>query len=130
MPFTPLTGFDPCAKELYVIPKEMAPFMQHMTSALDYKYHDADSARFVSGGAQWRACARVQTALMQGRKWLGQASDDNVREIQEAEVNFRPDYANSLEGTLKHDQLAVLEELRQYMSQDTFDKMHPGTTSY
>lgn len=103
---------------------------QNMISPLDYKYHDAKLAEYISGGAIWKACALVQFALMRGREHFSQATEKNVAEMQEAYERFRPWSADEIEGKIHHDQLAVLAELKGYVSQDTFDKMHPGTTSY
>ncbi|MFH1054072.1 MAG: lyase family protein [Candidatus Woesearchaeota archaeon] len=109
---------------------ELREQRQMMIHPVDYKYWDKDVADCISGAAQWRACANVQVQLMAARHQFGLANDENVQEMQRAYKLFSPANANDLEGELRHDQLAVIAELSKYTSQDTHDKMHPGTTSY
>ncbi len=104
---------------------------QLMICPLDYKYYDEKLAQYISGAATWRACAEVQVALMRGRLHFGKATAENVAEMEAAFKIFSPADTHDLEEKVtRQDQLAVLREFRKYVIQDTYDKMHPGTTSY
>ncbi|MFH1316850.1 MAG: lyase family protein [Candidatus Woesearchaeota archaeon] len=123
-------SYEQLEQQVAHLTTELREQRQMMIHPLDYKYWDNDIAAHISGAAQWKACANVQVQLMVARHQFGMANVQNVQEMQNAYLQFSPANADDLEGELRHDQLAVIAELGKYVSQDTRDKMHPGTTSY
>jgi len=93
---------------------------------------DANPLRkYLSDGAEWRECAAIQLLLLQARHHFGQATTEQVAEVERALEKFSPANAALLEEKVtKHDQLAVLEELGRHISPETKALLHPGTTSY
>jgi len=86
---------------------------------------------FLSAEAEWRMCAQVQYILLETRMEFGKAEQRHVDEVKLALPRFSPLNAALLEEKVtKHDQLAVLEEIGRYISEETKALMHPGTTSY
>lgn len=86
---------------------------------------------YLSAEAEWRAFALVQRALLATRVEFGLAEQRHLDEIDKAIEKFDPLNAALLEeGPVKHDQLAVLDELGNHMSEETKALLHPGTTSY
>ena len=49
---------------------------------LDFKYHDAELVPYLSAAAEVRYCVDVHTALMDGLREFGLATEDNVRELE------------------------------------------------
>ena len=85
---------------------------------------------FLSAEADWMMCANVQLRLLETRAEFGKAKQRHVEEVRSAVRMFDPLNAALLEDKLKHDQLAVIEELGRYISPETKALLHPGTTSY
>ncbi len=87
---------------------------------------------YLTPEAEWRAFANVQHAFIQTRHEYGQATAAQVKEVEEALKKIDPLNMALLEEhkDLKHDQLAVIEEIGRYVSPETKALLHPGTTSY
>ena len=85
---------------------------------------------FLSAEAEWRMFASVQRVFLETRVEFGQAQKKHLDEMKNAVSKFDPLNAALLEGKLRHDQLAVLEELGRHVSPETKALLHPGTTSY
>ena len=86
---------------------------------------------YLSADAEWRECAKIQYILLETRGEYGQASEEQVKEVEQALERFSPLNASLLEKKVTHhDQLAVIEELGRYISPETKALLHPGTTSY
>lgn len=99
----------------------------------DGKYASAsDELReYLSAEAEWRACARVQLALLETRAEFALAKPENVSEVEEALQRISPVNMSLLESKVtRHDQLAVIEEIGRFVSPETKALLHPGTTSY
>jgi len=99
----------------------------------DAKYRkSSDSLReYLSAGAEWFACADVEKALMETLVEYGKAKQKNLDEVDNALRKISPLEMERLEAEVtKHDQLAVIEELGKYVSQETKALFHPGTTSF
>ena len=80
----------------------------------DGKYGEAmDSLRdYITPRAEWFECARIQKILLETRMEFGQATQENVREAEEALKNISLLNMNLLEKKVtRHDQLAVIEEM-------------------
>lgn len=122
--------YEELEQKVAALEKKLIEQRQDMVCPLDYKYDDPEIKKHISSAAVWRGCAEVQLALMKGRLHFEKATPENVAEMEHALTQFSPANADKLEGKLRHDQLAVIAELAKYVSQDTADKMHPGTTSY
>jgi len=108
-------------------------FRMQCVSPDEGKYgEDADSLRpYLSEDAEWRGCAFVQKILIETRAEFGQATPQQVKEVEEALSRFDPANASLLEKRVTHhDQLAVLAELGRYVPVSTLALLHPGTTSY
>jgi adenylosuccinate lyase len=103
-------------------------------SPLDAKYADQTQPmqEYLSVGAEWLGCVRVQRTLLETRVEFGQAKPGNLAELDAAIPNINPANIALLEDheKLRHDQLAVLEELGRHISPETKALLHPGTTSY
>ena len=98
---------------------------------LDYKYHSPELVPYISAEGEVRHCAKVQAALMEGMRKFGLAEERNVKEIRAAVPLISAADVYSLEANVtKHDQIAILVALAEYVSKDTANLMHPGTTSY
>jgi len=99
----------------------------------DAKYRKASQklADYLTADGEWRAFAYVQRVLLETRVEFGQAEKRHLAELDEALRKFSPLNASMLEDKVtKHDQLAVLEELGRFVSEETKSLLHPGTTSY
>ena len=95
-----------------------------------YARESAKLAPYISAAAEWSMCARIQLVLLETRAEFGQARQEHVAAVRAAVQQFDPLNAALLEGRLRHDQLAVLEELGRWMPQEIKALLHPGTTSY
>ncbi|MBR9675519.1 hypothetical protein GOV05_00765 [Candidatus Woesearchaeota archaeon] len=91
-----------------------------------------DLAFYLSAHAEWMACAWVQKVLLETRVEFGQAKKENLEELEDALTDISPANMNLLEADprIRHDQLAVLEEIGRFVSEETKALLHPGTTSY
>ncbi len=99
----------------------------------DAKYGKASIPlkKYLSAAAEWKACAYVQKVLLETRVEFGQAEQWNIDEVNSALGKIDPLNMALLEGEItKHDQLAVIEEVGRFVSQETKALLHPGTTSY
>lgn len=86
---------------------------------------------YLTPGAEWEACAEVQLALLKTRKEFGQAEQKHIDELEDAIEKIDPLNIQLIESEVTHhDQLAVLEELGRYISDETAALLYPGTTSY
>jgi len=121
---------------------------------IDVKYRHEELIPFLSFAAEARYCVKVHAALMKGLKKYGKATEQNVKEMEEAVDKASPALIYELEDKITHhDQQAVImslrgvrteqleeaqkeisEELHGYfaglVSEDTARRIHPGTTSY
>lgn len=98
---------------------------------IDYKYYHPELVPYISAAGEVRGCAKVHVALMRGLEHFGLATPQNVAEAQEALDRISPANVFHLESEVtKHDQLALIKEMEQYVSASTGVRMHPGTTSY
>jgi len=97
----------------------------------DGKYAKTLLRESVSPYAEWLACAKVQRELLAVRVDCGQAKQWNLSELDAAISKIDPLNISLLEEKVtKHDQLALLEELGRFVSEETKALLHPGTTSY
>jgi len=98
----------------------------------DGKYGDSidPMRRFLSPEAEWNNCAKLQHVLLETRAEFGQATSAQVDEVKMALRRIDPLNMALLENKLKHDQLAVIEEIGRFVSPGTKALLHPGTTSY
>lgn len=99
----------------------------------DAKYAGASSALagYLSAEAEWLACAYVQKVLLETRAEFDKAGPGNVDEMGEAYGKVHPFSMALIESKVtRHDQLAVIEEIGRYVSEETKSLLHPGTTSY
>ncbi len=85
---------------------------------------------YLSAEAEWRTCAFVQKVLLETRWDFGKAEEKHVREVEAALEKIDPLNIALLEDKIRHDQLAVIEEIGRYVSLETKALLHPGTTSY
>ncbi len=97
----------------------------------DYKYRDEALEPILSAEAEIKAYATVQTALMKGLYKFGLATEQNVKELEEAVNKIKASRVYYLEDNVtKHDINALNRALEELVSEDTARKIHPGTTSY
>jgi len=99
----------------------------------DAKYGKTSSKlkNYLSAAAEWKGCAYVQKVLLETRAEFGQAEQINVDEVSRALEKVDPlNMALLEEQVTRHDQLAVIEEIGRFVSQETKALLHPGTTSY
>jgi len=99
----------------------------------DAKYRKASEKLipYLTADAEWRAFALVQKVLLKTRVEFGQAEQRNLEEVEHALTRINPLNMDLLESRVtKHDQLAVIEEIGLYTSEETKALLHPGTTSY
>ena len=86
---------------------------------------------YLSAEAHWRACAEVQKVLLETRVEFGKAEQKHLDEVIAAIEKIDPLNMELIEKTItSHDQLAVIEEIGNYVSTETKALLHPGTTSY
>ncbi|MBI2106009.1 hypothetical protein HYT56_04200 [Candidatus Woesearchaeota archaeon] len=99
----------------------------------DGKY-GATSAKlsgYLSAEAEWLSCVYVQKILLETRVEFGNAEQRHVDEVAEALKKIDPLNITLLEAQVtRHDQLAVIEEMGRFVSEETKALLHPGTTSY
>lgn len=107
-------------------------FRMRCISPDDGKYgKKADPLReYLSAGAEWLQCAKIQKILIETRCKFGQATKKQVKEVENALEKVSPENMSLLEDKINHDQLAVIEEIGRYVSPETKALLHPGTTSY
>lgn len=98
----------------------------------DAKYwkSTAKVSPFLSAHAEWLGCAYVQRVLLETRVEFGRAEQHNLDEVDVALKKISPLNIALLEDELQHDQLAVIEEIGRFVSDETKSLLHPGTTSY
>lgn len=99
----------------------------------DAKYRKASEklSFYLSADAEWRACALVQKVLLETRVEFGQAEKRHLEEVESALTRISPLNIDLIESQItRHDQLAVIEEIGLYTSEETKALLHPGTTSY
>lgn len=102
-------------------------------SPIDAKYGKSSSKLkdYLSAAAEWFGCAYTQKVLLETRVMFGKAEQKHVDEVEEALEKIDPlNMALLEERVTKHDQLAVIEEIGRFVSQETKALLHPGTTSY
>jgi len=99
----------------------------------DAKYRNASEALtpYLSDEAERRTCAFIQYILLETRMEFGKAEQSHVDEVNEALKKISPLNISLLEDQVtRHDQLAVIEEIGRFVSEETKSLLHPGTTSY
>jgi len=75
--------------------------------------------------------AFVQKVLLETRVEFGKAEQKHLDEVISALPKISPLNMDLIEKQItKHDQLAVLEEIGRFVSEETKALLHPGTTSY
>jgi len=96
-----------------------------------YATTSAKLSGYLSAEAEWRCCAYVQKILLETRIEFGQAEQRHVDEVAKALKKIDPLNMALLEDKVtRHDQLAVIEEIGRFVSEETKALLHPGTTSY
>jgi len=107
-------------------------FSLRCVSPDDGKYIDATNglASYITSEAEWLTCADVQRVLLETRVEFGMAGEHNLSELRDALDQIDPLNMALLEDKIRHDQLAVIEELGRFVSSKTKALLHPGTTSY
>lgn len=85
---------------------------------------------YLSARAEWKTCEFVQKVLLETRVEFGKAEQRHLDEVNAALGKTSQLNMSLLERKLGHDQLAVIEEMGRYISQETKALLHPGTTSY
>ncbi|MFH1307657.1 MAG: lyase family protein [archaeon] len=98
----------------------------------DAKYRKASQKleHCLSASAEWRVCALVQEKLIETRVEFGQADRIYLEEVSQAVKKIIPLNIAYLEDAIRHDQLALIEELGRFISPEAKALLHPGTTSY
>lgn len=99
----------------------------------DAKYRKASEklSGYLSADAEWRTYAFVQWVCLEARVKFGQAEIKHLDDVDAALDKIIPlNMALLEEKVTKHDQLAVLEEIGRFVSEETKALLHPGTTSY
>ena len=108
-------------------------FSLNCISPDDGKYGESsrDLNMHLSAVAEWMGCVKVQEMLLETRVEFGQAETKHLEELRKSIALLDPLNMALLESKVtKHDQLAVLEEIGRYVSQETKALLHPGTTAY
>lgn len=121
------------ADKLSTEERARAEFVMQCISPDDSKYSKASQklVPYLSARAEWVTCAYVQRVLLETRMEFGQAEKKHLDEIDAALPKINPVNMSLLEEKVtRHDQLAVLEELGRFVSEETKALLHPGTTSY
>lgn len=95
-----------------------------------YKKATKDLVGYLSAEAEWFTCALIQRVLLETRKEFGQAEQKHLDEFDKAWSKLSALNMSLIEGEIKHDQLAVIEEIGRFVSEETKALLHPGTTSY
>ena len=96
-----------------------------------YVKTSAKLADYLSAEAEWRCCVHIQKVLLETRVEFGQAKQRHLDEVEKAFDKINPLNITLLEEQVtRHDQLAVIEEIGRYVSEETKALLHPGTTSY
>ena len=85
---------------------------------------------YLSAGGDWLACAEVQRVLLETRVEFGKAEKKHIDTLNAAMPKIRAVNMDRFEGTLRHDQLAVIEEMGVHAGEEVKALLHPGTTSY
>ena len=110
----------------------------------DGKYaSDSDKLRdYLSADAEWKTCAYIQYLLLktryefdikskeEGKIKKNYVTEEQVNKLKEVLSSAKTTNMNLLEDILRHDQLAVIEELGRVAGQEIKSLLHPGTTSY
>ncbi len=99
----------------------------------DSKYRKTSEklADYLSASAEWMGYAFVQKVLLETRVEFGKAEQKHLDEVISALDKISPLNMDLIEKKItKHDQLAVLEEIGRFVSEETKALLHPGTTSY
>ncbi len=107
--------------------------MHGVFSPDDGKYASATKKllKYLSPGAEWMMCARIQELLIETRAEFGQATEEQVNAVRRAMDKVDAVNMGMLEDIVtRHDQLAVIEEIGRFVSPQTKALLHPGTTSY
>jgi adenylosuccinate lyase len=148
------TTLEEALKQIKALKLQLVEGKYENFCPVDVKYRHDELIPFLSFAAEARYCAKVHTALMRGLKKYEKATDQNVKEMEEAENKVSPALIYELEEKItRHDQQAVImalrgvrseqsedakkkisKELHDYfkglVSEDTAVKIHPGTTSF
>ncbi len=87
---------------------------------------------YLTAEAEWRECARMQLIFLETRAEFGKAKARHVEELRKALPKIDPLNISLLENDkrIRHDQLAVIEEIGRHVSPEVKSLLHPGTTSY
>jgi adenylosuccinate lyase len=99
----------------------------------DSKYRKTSEklADYLSASAEWMGYAFVQKVLLETRVEFGKAEQKHLDEVISALDNISCLNMDLIEKQVtKHDQLAVLEDIGRFVSEETKALLHPGTTSY
>lgn len=97
----------------------------------DGKYSSWELEKYLSASAEFLMCARVQREFLAARVAFGQAGQRNLDEVDKALPRVDPLNMSLLESEVtKHDQLAVIDEIGRFVTEETKALLHPGTTSY
>jgi adenylosuccinate lyase len=99
----------------------------------DSKYRKTSEklADYLSASAEWMGYAFVQKVLLEKRVEFGKAEQKHLDEVISALDNISCLNMDLIEKQVtKHDQLAVLEDIGRFVSEETKALLHPGTTSY
>jgi len=113
--------------------RDIAEYALKCVSPDDSKYGKASIKlnKYLSADAEWGMCAYVQRVLLETRMEFDQAEQRHLDEVEEALKKINPLNMSLLEDQItKHDQLAVIEEIGRFVSEETKSLLHPGTTSY
>ncbi|MEK6862418.1 MAG: lyase family protein [Nanoarchaeota archaeon] len=96
-----------------------------------YEYASRRLKPYLSDESEWRTCAYMQRILLETRVEFGKAEKRHLDEVDAALPKI--DFLNMAlleDKVTRHDQLAVIEELGRFVSEETKAVLHPGTTSY
>lgn len=85
---------------------------------------------YLSAEAEWLACAKVQRTLLETRVEFGRAKREQLDVLDAIMPKLSAARMDELEGKLRHDQLAVIEEMGAHAGDEIKALLHPGTTSY
>lgn len=127
------------AKELNLVDKlspeqrALQEFRMRCFSPDDGKYGETSQklVDYLTPNAEWMQCAYVQRACLETRVEFGQAEQSYLEEVDAALGKISPVNMALLEDKVtRHDQLAVIEEIGRFVSEETKALLHPGATSY
>jgi adenylosuccinate lyase len=114
--------------------RRLLEFRLQCLSPDDGKYGNTTAALipYLSADAEWKGCVKVQQVLLETRVEFGKATEEQYKQFCDVLDLISTLNISLLEGhpKIRHDQLAVLQEIANHVSPEIVALLHPGTTSY